>query len=423
MICKGEKMRDIQLQSVNVVGNRIDYHYRASEELSNYFLEKAMFVEYSTCVEAVPKSLLVIPFVANVLPVIWMTNSVLWIEEIDRTFYDCLHRLKSAFQDLYPKAKLGGRLVAAKLIENTYTPSREALLLFSGGIDAHVSYLRLRNEKPLLLNIQGWYRSTPDTEQCRVAEIDRMDIGEFAKQQSVEFEFVKSNFAVFVNANLFNKKFHRILGDSLWHGFQHSMNFITIAMPIAYIKGIRSIYIASSFSLGHYGQCASYPTTDNEFKFAQNGRCVHDAFEMSRQEKVHYLVNYQKKSGKPYPVRVCSFNDSNCCECDKCFRSILEIVAENGDIMNFGFNIQGNLKEYYSDVMEKKIIQFGVVGESKKHWPDSIERMKQNYDNLDQKEFVDWFLNFDFIRKRKKAIYQYYYRNFFRIIKRKLFGR
>ena len=417
-------MKDVQLQSVSVNKNRVDYFYRASEELAGFFCEKTMFVEYTTRVDGVPKSILAIPFVANVLPVIWLTDGILWIEEIDRTFYECLHRLKAAFQELYPKVRLGGRLVAAKLVENTYSPSREALLLFSGGLDAHVSYLRLREEKPLLLNIQGWYGSAPDEQRCRAAQADRADIDRFARQQSVEFEFVKSNFAVFINAALFDRKYHRMLGDSLWHGFQHSMNFITIAMPIAYIKGIRSIYIASSFSLGHVGQCASYPTTDNEYKFAQNGRCVHDAFELSRQEKVHYLVDYQKKSGKPYPIRVCSFNAVNCCQCDKCLRTVLEIVAENGNVADFGFPIQGSLREYYSEVMARKIIQFDVEGESRKvWWPDSIERMKQNYDFLDQKDFVDWFLGFDFKKARKKAVYRYYRKDFFQILKRKITGK
>ena len=414
-------MRELQLLAINTDRNRIDYRYRASEEISGYFRESSMFIEYTSFVESVPKSLLAIPFVANVLPVIWMTDSILWIEEIDRTFYECLLRLKSAFQDLYPNVKLGGRVVAAKLIENTYSPTREALLLFSGGIDAHVSYLRLREEKPLLLNIQGWFKSITDENQAHVAEADKNDIQGFAKREGVEFEFVKSNFAVFINAALFDSKFRKKLGDSLWHGFQHAMNFITISMPIAYLRGIHSIYIASSFSLGHVGQCASYPTTDNEYKFAQNGRCVHDAFELSRQDKVHYLVEYQKKSQKSYPVRVCSFNLTNCCECDKCFRSILEIVAENGDIHDFGFNIQGSLKDYFEDLMDRKIIQFGIEGESRKHWPDTIARMKQNYNILEQKEFVDWFLQYDFVKKRRIALRNYYRKNFFSILKRKIF--
>ena len=413
-------MKDIQLQQVHVSGNRVEFRFRYAPELAEYFAEPVMFVEYGSDVESVPKSLLSAVFAANMLPLVWMTDSILWIEELDRTFYECLHRLKQGFQDLYPRAKLAGRLVPAKLIDNDYSPDREALLLFSGGIDAHVSYLRMRGEKPLLMNIQGWYKRTPDSEQLRVAELDREDIAAFARREGVEFEFVKSNFAVVLNSAAFDRDFHGQLGDSLWHGFQHSMNFITIAMPIAYLKGIRNIYIASSFSLGHYGQCASYPTTDNEFRFARRGGCVHDAFELSRQDKVRYLVDYQKRSGKPYPVRVCSFQDHNCCACDKCFRSVLEIVAEDGDVRDFGFDIPGSLKDYYAGVMDRQIVKFDVEGESRKHWPDTIERMKQNYDRLREKEFVDWFLNFDFKAARKRAVRKYYIQNFFSILKRKL---
>ena len=258
-------------------------------------------------------------------------------------------------------------------------------MLFSGGIDAHVSYLRHKKKKPLLLNVQGWYREKPNAEQIRIAEFEKKDISTFCTRNDLDFEFVKSNFAVFINASYFDKCFHKMLKDSLWHGFQHSMNFISIAIPVAFIYGIRNIYIASSFSLGHVGQCASYPTTDNEFKFAGCGGCIHDAFDLSRQDKVHYLVKYQKESGKPYPVRVCSFNDHNCCECDKCFRSILEIVAENGNVRDFGFEVHGSLKKHFEDVMDRKIIQFGIEGESKKHWPDSIKKMKENYESIDDK--------------------------------------
>lgn len=52
-----------------------------------------------------------------------------------------------------------------------------------------------------------------------------------------------------------------------------------------YIYGAKNIYIASSFAIGNPGKCASYATTDIEFKFATNGGCIHDAFDMSRQKK------------------------------------------------------------------------------------------------------------------------------------------
>ena len=132
------------------------------------------------------------------------------------------------------------------------------------------------------------------------------------------------------------------------------------------------------------------------------------------------MVDYQKKSGKPYPVWVCSFIDKNCCECEKCFRTILEIVAEGGDIHNFGFEIESSLKEHWENVFERKLYGFGVEGEKKKHWPDSIKRMKENYAKIEEKEFVDWFLNYDFIGERKKALRKYYRDNFGSILKRKI---
>ncbi len=412
-------MDDIILKETIATGRRVEFNYEVRGALNKYFTTKNMYVEYDRSVEEVPRAVLNISFVASILPLMWLTDTTMWVNEIDRTFYDCIYRLKRAYQELYPNYQLKGRFVAANPVNCEYKIKRECLLLFSGGIDAHVSYLRNKRYNPVLCNIQGWNEDL-DRRKIDAANADYKDIRAFAKRENVDFEFVKSNFATLVNNLEFRKNIEPKLGDSWWHGFQHSMSFISIAMPLAYIYEAKNIYIASSFAIGKPGQCASYATTDIEFKFATNGGCIHDAFDMSRQEKVQYLVDYQKKNGKPYPVRVCSFNDTNCCECEKCFRTILEIVAEGGDIHNFGFEINEPLKEHWENVFARKLYGFGVEGEKKKHWPDSIKRMQENYENIEDKEFVDWFLNYDFIGERKKALRKYYKNNFFKIIKRKI---
>lgn len=415
----GEKMDDILLNSTDVIGKRVEFNFEVRGNLKKYFNTNKLYVEYDETIEKVPRSILNIIFVSSILPLMWLTDTTMWVDEIDRTFYDSLFRIKNAYQDLYLHYPLKGLFVAARPQLNSYEEKRESLLLFSGGIDAHVSYLRNKDKNPILCNIQGWYEDS-DKSKLDAAIADYKDIYEFSKREGLDFKFVKSNFATVVNKNEFQKTIAKKLGDEWWHGFQHSMSFISIAMPLAYLYGVKNIYIASSFALGRPGKCASYATIDIEFKFATIGGCVHDAFEMSRQDKVHYLVNYQKKSGKPYPVRVCSFNDKNCCTCEKCFRTILEIIAENGDIHNFGFNIKGSLKDHWERVFANKLYGFGVEGEMKKHWPDSIKRMKENYDEIKDKEFVDWFLNYDFIGNRKKALRKYYRENFFGILKRKI---
>ena len=125
---------------------------------------------------------------------------------------------------------------------------------------------------------------------------------------------------------------------------------------------------------------------------------------------------------KPYPIRVCSFNDHNCCECEKCFRTILGIVAEGSEVKDFGFNLDGTLKNHWNEVIYRRGGLMGFKNERISHWPHIIKRMKANYDKMtqEQKEFVDWFLTFDFDKAQKKSRRQYYRQNFFSILKRKL---
>lgn len=413
-------MDGVLLKQVNVDKNYVEYKFEARGKLKNYFTTDTMFIEYNTDISEVPVSILTIPFVASVLPLMWLTDTVLWVEEIDRTFYDATYRIKEAYQNLYNHYPLKGNFISARYVNNTYEVKRESLILFSGGMDAHTTYIRHQDSNPILCNIQGWYKSLGDTDKA--ADADYKDISKFAEIEGRQFEFVKSNFAVIINANWFSKNISKKLGDSWWHGFQHSMSFISIAIPLAYKFGVRNVYIASSVPMGEYVHCASYVSTDGEFKFAQYGGCVHDGSELTRQDKAHVIVEHVKKLGRDYPIRVCSFNDKNCCACDKCFRSVLGITAEGGDIRKFGFDIEGTLKEFYEKEMEEHIILHNVKGEGSLHWPAIRKKMKENYDtyNYEQKEFVDWFLNYDFIGKRKKGLIEYYFKNFFKILKRKI---
>jgi hypothetical protein len=49
--------------------------------------------------------------------------------------------------------------------------------------------------------------------------------------------------------------------------------------------------------------------------------------------------------------------------------------------------------------------------------------MRENYDIIQDKEFVDWFLNFDFDKAHRQGLRRYYRQNFFSILKRKMFSK
>ncbi len=415
-------MGDIQLIDIIVEKNIVRYRFNVSENLKKFFTTNEMFVSYNQDVSDIPESILTIPFVGSIIAMAWLTDSVLWVKEIDESYYRCIKSLKVAYQELYPHYQLKGQFVSAYIKSNKLNNSTlksKALLLFSGGIDAHTTYIRHKDMNPILCNIQGWLSNPNAVSDAQ--EADFRDVEKFSELHNNQFvSLIKSNFAILVDANYFSKKIGRKLKGSWWHEFQHSMSFISIGIPVAFSYGIEVILIASSFYLGSHGKCASYPTTDNEFKYADSGRAVHDGFELNRQDKVGIIVHHQKETSRPYLIRVCSFNDHNCCVCPKCFRSIMGIIAEGGDIEDFGFYIPGNKVEFYKNYIKNHYIEFGINREAKYHWPDIRKRISENRDKIKDQELVEWFLKTNFVKDRKKAVLKYRITNFPRLFLSKI---
>lgn len=415
-------MDSIILEKITVEGNRkVVYDFSCDESLSPYFKTKRMFIEYPLDISSVPDSILTIPFIASILGISWLENCNIYVPELDETYYYSLRETRAAYQDMYYDAQLRGRVVPCKIIKNELPESNNSILLFGGGVDAHCSFIRNQSKVAHIINIQGWQHIPEDVDSA--AEADREHCEEFAQRMNIDFIYVTSNFASFINSQYFEKRYKSTLHDGWWHGIQHSMAFIAISIVVAYKLGISNLIIASSCTTGRKRPCGSFITTDTSFRFAGNGRVEHDAFELNRQQKMKVIVDYQKQSGVPYPLKVCSFNDKNCCECEKCFRTILEIVAEGGYVRDFGFNIDGSLTEYFKDVMSRRLALWGVDFELNIYWKDSIQRMNENMSQIKDKEFVDWVSNYDFLSMKKKALRKYYKENFFKILHRKLKNR
>ncbi len=418
---KSTKRSNIILRSINVSNGLVECKIEVSAEIKKYFTSDTFFIEYDRDMSAVPLSVLACPFVSSLLAFAWITDSVIWVDELDRTFYKSLSRLREAYQDIFSNVSLRGRVVPSKFVDNQ-VEGNNSIILFSGGADCHASLIRNWHKSPILLNIQGWFKSKEDIDP--VADADKADITKFASEFDLQFKYVRSNFARIINLNVFDKEYQSHIGDSLWHGFLHSMAFIAIAMPLAWLNNVNEIIIASSLTTGLNFLCASNSTTDTEFCFADKVIVNHDGFELHRQNKIRVITDFQKSLGKSYFMRVCSFNDKNCCECEKCFRTILGIVAENVNPSEFGFHHNGTLKQHWQEVLNRKIALMGFSSEASLHWPHIIKRMRENYSEMDaeKQEFVDWFTSYDFNTHKKKAVRKYYLQNFFSILRRKLKG-
>ena len=411
-------MYNIILDNIQIEKNKVFYNISYSKELNFYFKSNQLFFEYEEDMSNVPISILSIPFIATFWGISWMENCNIYVPELDETYYYSLREVRAAYQDMYYKTRLMGRVVPCKIVRNKIPLSEKALLLFGGGVDAHASYIRNKEQISEIINIQGWYNQFTDIDEA--ANADKRHCEEFAKRMNIQFNYIRCNFASIINSKYFNQKYRKILGDEWWHGIQHSVAFISIAIVMAYKHNISNIIIGSSCTIGQIKPCNSYITTDSAFKFALNGNVVHDAFELNRQQKVAVIVNYQKKVQNPYPLKVCSFKDRNCCTCEKCFRTMIEIIAENGDVRNFGFPIEESLISFFPKMLDKHIGLWGIDFERTIYWKDTFVRMEENYQNLNEKDFVDWILKYDFDKSHHKSLRNYYRQNFFSILKRKL---
>lgn len=410
-------METISLTRITVDKNKVDYYFSVSENLQKYFKESNhLFYEYNYDVSKIPKSILIIPFIANVMPLVWITDSCLQVDELDRTFYRCLSRIRTEYQRMFPNVKFKGRLKVNKTVENTYRPLHQAGALFSGGLDALTTFIRVKEKQPILITEYGWHENEPD--YSAVWEADKSNAMSFATSNELDNILIQSNYGNFVNAKMIDRDFSKQLGDTWWHGLHHGLAIISAAIPTAYLLRIECIYIASSNTPSYPVACASNPAVDNEIKFA-SGHVYHDGYELSRQDKVRVLVEHFSQISKRVDVRVCFKNEENCCKCEKCLRTIFGIIAEGHDPREYGFNINGDIEKFLKTAIDDEV-KFFTDAFIDIYWENIQNRMRTNYRHILFKELVVWFVHYNFHLERRRSLTRYRITNFFPIVKRKL---
>lgn len=330
-------MGQIRINSIQINNNRIEVKFTVSPELSVYFNsdERLFWVKYSEDIDNIPAEIAVIPFVVNVLPIVWVTNSELVLESIDKSFYDSISRFKEGYIKMYPNISFKGKITVNK-IKNTEYQHDKAAVFFSGGVDAFSTLISHIKENPYMLTVCGADIALDDSEGWT-------NVKSLVKETITELKlptpcYIKTNFTRFVSQKDLNHLV-RHSGDGWWHGFQHGIGLIGLAAPLAYLKHLSIIYIASSYTKDVPHTCASDPTIDEYVRFGQT-RVHHDQYEHSRQQKIQTIVNFCHNSGKHINLRVCylSMGGENCGKCEKCLRTIFGLLAEGADPHDYGFN-------------------------------------------------------------------------------------
>lgn len=129
------------IQSLNITQNSMKVI--AEDEFKENYLLENFFVEYDQDIDlsSLDESLVIVPFIANVISIIWISNKTYVIPSLDKDFFDSLERLKKVFKIFYPKTRWDGELKVLKLVKNRTDEIKQQdypqmALTFSLGLDS-----------------------------------------------------------------------------------------------------------------------------------------------------------------------------------------------------------------------------------------------------------------------------------------------
>ena len=105
---------------LEVTGNKLSTRIECSENIKKYFLTDYAYIEYDQDVTNISKSILNIPTVSNIITMAWAVGADVYVEELDKTFIDCLGKIKPVFEKWHPQFSFSTNLYVENVISNEF---------------------------------------------------------------------------------------------------------------------------------------------------------------------------------------------------------------------------------------------------------------------------------------------------------------
>lgn len=386
----------IIVNDINVKKNKVEVNFKVQGSISKFFNQNTMYIEYEEIIEGIPKGILVIPFISNVIQIAWFFDSEILVPELDKNFYSSLEEIKNSFSNMFTKAQLKGKITVDKIKDYKYTPEKKSATFFSGGVDSLATLIIRIDEKPDLVTLWGSDIKLNDKEGWNKV---KNEVSNFAKSKDLKNVFIKSDFREFINERELDNEFNKVTEtkDGWWFGVQHGIGLLGHIAPYAYKYKLGIMYMPASLNLKSENyRIASHPNIDNKFKVATMN-VIHDGFENTRQDKIGIICDYIKKTGEDIKIRVCwqSSGGDNCSVCEKCSRTIMGIIVEGLDPNKLGFNLN---KETIINIKRNWKYKWNVHGPNTMHWNDIRERYIENKEFWQGTE-LEWILKINFFKE------------------------
>ena len=384
-------MKDyIRLKEVSIGDRRIDYRFESSLK----FFDRDRFgVWYDHDFERPSASMAAVPFAAVMASFMWMNGADLEMEVLDEGFADSIRQAEGYFHGWFSKRwDFKGQLKTA--VEKNTTKGTGEGVLYSGGLDALTTYLRHKDAKPQLFSFIG---ADVPQDQPKLVDACRKSFKEFAEHERVKHWLVESDFW-----KLLDHSKQRPWTNNWWGEACHAMILASITAPVSY-RELNKIWIASSHVVDEvdYGWGSDY-YLDNMLHWA-GASLKEDNEHAGRFDKMRYFKDYPQYYRF---LRVCytwwnwSGSEINCGRCEKCYRSILELLLNKIEPSACNFSLKGDIFGDVRKAFEKSHVYYtffnggsaGLV-----FWQEIQDAAKKDLglDRNGSHAFLKWFTGYE----------------------------
>jgi hypothetical protein len=266
---------------------------------------------------------------------------------------------------MYPGFMQGGTVRADATTDPGDAPAgTDPGMLFTGGVDSLATYVRHREEAPTLINLKGWVVGVDEDERWHHV---KRRIEAYGERFGVETQFLRSNmFSSFLDVTMLTAHFADEHDGGWYSAVGGGLGLTGLCAPLATAEGMDRLYIAASvwegmepppvtdYWDGPAMPWGTHPDIENEIAWGAT-ECVHDAFELYRQERIEVIADYVRRHDPDLPVRSCSSSQTaqNCGRCEKCLRTALGLALAGLDPADHGFDLAPDVGEHAVEQFER----------------------------------------------------------------------
>lgn len=382
----------VVLNHIEIDGQRCIYDISYPDSFAHIIKDpkESLYVEFPETVnlQNVPEQILAIPFLGNVYFQCVFLGLGIQVPIIDRQFYQSLPNVLDAFRKMFPYLKVDCEVLADQVVDTVWTSTHRKSLFFTGGLDATSALIETHQENPLLINIWGGDISTQDNESHGNVE---QYFQSLCRQMSLEYCFLKTNareyYKEWVIGAVLKQQLRAIDNHGWWASVTHILSMTSTVAPLMYALGIEANYIGATYEAGSSAFDANNDAMVMAIKYG-NCQFVPVDSTLGRTAKAHKIVEFCRQTSMRFELKVCWYRKAgiNCCQCEKCYRTILDILSAHGNPNDYGFAVNHDTYLRIKHFLKNNEVNEGF-------WQEIIDNFKKDAAYWQKNEDISWILS------------------------------